>query len=83
MESLEALLSLLIGMFKRKFLLPRLVLSPSRLERLARVDSAYFAAKTVPSAPLGCRHIMIDHRSNQAGNVCAKTLARRDLADWA
>ena len=43
MESLEALLSLLIRTFKRKFLLPRLVLSPSRLERLARVDSAYFA----------------------------------------
>ena len=43
MGSLEALLSLLIRMLKRKFLLPRLVLSPSRLERLARVDSAYFA----------------------------------------
>ena len=30
-------------LFKRKFLLPRSALSPSRLEKLARVGGAYFA----------------------------------------
>ena len=41
-------------LFKRKFLLPRSALSPSRLEKLARVDVAYFALPLCKHPRLGC-----------------------------